>query len=678
VEHHILTEVLLLLLAAVVILTAFRRLRLPSVLGYLVVGLLAGPVGLGIVPSEDQALLAEFGVVFLLFSLGLEFSLPRVIAMKREVFGLGGLQVVLTTAVFGLGAWQAGLGPGVAIVVGGALALSSTALVIKQLSDQLEWSSPHGHLATGILLFQDLAAVPLLALIPMLAATEAPYSALDVILALVQGALVLAAVLAAGRWLLRPLFHEIAGAHVPEIFTLAVLMVVLGAAWATSAVGLSLALGAFLAGMLISETEFQHHVEADIRPFRDVLLGLFFVTIGMRLDLRVLVDEAALMAVLLAGLLVVKALIVTLIARRFADDWRVAARTGLAVAQGGEFGLAMISLAVGSAILEPQTAQPVLAALVLSMLVSPFVIRYNAQLTGRIRSASGPPLDELEQEAHATGLIAAREHVVICGYGRVGQNVARLLEEEGFEYIALDLDPGRVRRARKAGSPVFYGDAGQTEILQRVGLAQANAVVVSFPDPPRAVVIVRAIRSLRPEVPILVRTPDDGSLEPLHEAGASVVVPESIESSLILSAHALNLLSVPLPRIIRRINDIRGNRYLELRQVFPKDGAKRGADRRAFKERLGTVSIPPGAYAIGRSLESLALAEADVTVNALRRDGIAGRQPGPDTIVREGDVLVLYGSLDALGRAEARLLTGDGLHRDRDGDAGASEPDRGT
>jgi CPA2 family monovalent cation:H+ antiporter-2 len=662
-KHPIFTEILTLLLATVVILTVFRRLRLPSVLGYLVVGLLAGPVGFGVVPSEDQALLAEFGVVFLLFSLGLEFSLPRVVAMKREVFGLGGLQVLLTTALFGLGAWHSGLGLGVAIVVGGALALSSTALVIKQLSDQLEWGRPHGHLATGILLFQDLAAVPLLALIPMLAATEAPYTTLDVVLALVPGALVLAAVLAAGRSLLRPLLQEIAGAHVPEIFTLAVLLVVLGAAWATSAVGLSLALGAFLAGMLISETEYQHHVEADIRPFRDVLLGLFFVTIGMRLNLWVLVEEAALMALLLAGLLIAKALVVTAIARRFANDWRVAARTGLAVAQGGEFGLALISLAASSEILAPQTAQPVLAALVLSMLVSPFVIRYNAQLTDRIRSAADKPLAELEQESRATGLIATREHVVVCGFGRVGQNVARLLEEEGFEYIALDLDPGRVRRARKAGSPVFYGDAGKVEILERVGLAQAIAVVISFPDPPRAVATVAAIRSLRGDVPILVRTPDDSCFDSLNEAGASVVVPESIESSLILSAHALNLLAVPLPRIIQRINEIRGNRYLELRQVFPKDGAARTADTYAFKERLGTVLIPPGAFAIGRRLDEFELGETGVMVNALRRDGITGRQPTLDAVVKEGDVLVLYGSPDGLSRAEARLLIGDSRHR---------------
>jgi CPA2 family monovalent cation:H+ antiporter-2 len=297
------------------------------------------------------------------------------------------------------------------------------------------------------------------------------------------------------------------------------------------------------------------------------------------------------------------------------------------------------------------------------MLLSPFVIRYNAQLTGRIRSASGNPLDELEQEARATGLIATREHVIICGFGRVGQNVARLLEEEGFEYIALDLDPGRVRRARKAGSPVFYGDAGQAEILERVGLAQANAVVVSFPDPPRAVVIVRAIRSLRREVPILVRTPDESCFDSLQEAGASVVVPESIESSLILSAHALNLLEVPLPRIIRRINEIRGNRYFELRQVVPKDSAARRMDAYAFKERLGTVSIPPGAFAVGRRLDELNLAEAGVMVNALRREGITGRQPTPTAVVKEGDVLVLYGRLHGLAQAEARLLVGDGAYR---------------
>jgi CPA2 family monovalent cation:H+ antiporter-2 len=658
VEYEILAEVLALLLAAVVILALCRRLRLPPVLGYLVVGLVAGPVGLGIVPTEDQALLAEFGVVFLLFSLGLEFSLPRVIAMKREVFGLGGLQVALTTLVLGLSAWLLGLGPGVSVVVGGALALSSTALVIKQLSDQLELSSLHGRLATGILLFQDIAAVPFLVLIPLLAAGDTPYTVLDVPTAILEGALVVVAVLLAGRWLLRPLFHEIARTHVPELFTLAVLLVALGAAWATHAVGLSLALGAFLAGMMLSETEYQHQVQADIRPFRDVLLGLFFITIGMRLDPGVLLREAGLAAGLVVVLIGGKAILVAVMARRFAGQWRAAARTGLAVAQGGEFGLALMSLAASAAIIAPEVAQPVLAALIVSMLVSPLVIRSNSDLTAWMESGDTPTLAELDQEMRATHSLANRDHVVICGYGRVGQNVARLLEEEGFEYIALDLDSVRVRRARQAGDPVHYGDAAKAEILERVGLAHATVVVISFSDPLYAVRVVKTVRAFREDVPILVRTPDDAYFNLLQKTGASVIVPESVESSLILSAYALNLLSVPLPRIIRKLERIRRHRYGELRRIFPKEAARHLDETHALREQLSTVALPPGAHAVGRSLGELKLAEAEVMVDAIRRDGITGPQPIPNTRLQEGDVVVLYGTPEALERGETILLTG--------------------
>ena len=657
-EYQILAEVLMLLLAAVIILFLFRRLRLPPVLGYLVVGVVVGPIGLGIVATDDQALLAEFGIVFLLFTLGLEFSLSRVIAMKREVFGLGGLQVALTTVLCGLVASWLGLGPGISVVIGGALALSSTALVIKQLTDQLELSSPHGRLATGILLFQDIAAVPLLVLVSLLAAGGREFNVLDVLQALLEGTLAVVFVLLAGRWLLRPLFREIARTHVPEHFTLAVLLVVLGAAWATHAAGLSLALGAFLAGMMLSETEFRHQVEADIRPFRDVLLGLFFITIGMRLDIGFLFREAGLVAGLVVALIGGKAILVTVIARGFAGNWRDAARTSLAVAQGGEFGLALISLASSVAIISAALAQPVLAALILSMLISPLVIRANSDLTAWMERGDAAAIAELDQELRATRSLAKRDHVVICGYGRVGQNVARLLEGEGFEFIALDLDPGRVRRARQAGDPVYYGDAAKADILARIGLAHANAVVISFSDPLYAVRIVETVRRFREDVPIIVRTRDDAYFDLLQQTGASVIVPESIESSLILSAYALNVLSVPLSRIVRTIERVRGHRYGKLRQVFPKDAARYLDETHALREQLSTVAVPQGAHAVGRTLAELKLAEAEVMVNAIRRDGITGREPLPDTELREGDVVVLFGTPEALERGESILLNG--------------------
>ncbi|MBT8103144.1 MAG: monovalent cation:proton antiporter-2 (CPA2) family protein [Gammaproteobacteria bacterium] len=657
-EYQILAQVLMLLLAAVVILFLFRRLRLPTVLGYLVVGVVVGPIGLGIVPTDDQALLAEFGIVFLLFTLGLEFSWSRVVAMKREVFGLGGMQVALTTLAFGLLASWMGFGPGISVVIGGSLALSSTALVIKQLSDQLELSNPHGRLATGILLFQDIAAVPLLVLVSLLAADGVEYDVLDVPKALLEGALAIIFVLLAGRWLLRPAFREIARTHVPEHFTLAVLLVALGAAWATYAAGLSLALGAFLAGMMLSETEFRHQVEADIRPFRDLLLGLFFITIGMRLDFGFLVRDAELVVGLAAALIAGKAILVTGIARGFADNWRDAARTSLAVAQGGEFGLALITLASGAAIITPAATQAILAALVLSMLISPLIIRTNSDLTSWLASSDATAVALLNREMQATGSLAKRDHVVICGYGRVGQNVARLLQKEGFEFIALDLEPGRVRRARQAGDPVYYGDAAKAEILANIGLPHANAVVISFSDALYAVRVVETVRRFREDVPILVRTRDDAYFDLLQQTGASVIVPESIESSLILSAYAMNVLQVPLPRIIRTIERVRSHRYGELRQIFPKEAARHLDETHAMRERLSSIALPPGAHAVGRTLAELRLADAQVMVNAIRRDGITGRQPLPESELRAGDVVVLFGTPEALERGETILLNG--------------------
>jgi CPA2 family monovalent cation:H+ antiporter-2 len=292
------------------------------------------------------------------------------------------------------------------------------------------------------------------------------------------------------------------------------------------------------------------------------------------------------------------------------------------------------------------------------MLISPFIIRANSDLTAWMKSGDAGAIAELDQELRATRSIAKRDHVVICGYGRVGQNVARLLEEEGLEFIALDLEPGRIRRARQAGDPVYYGDAAKADILARIGLAHANAVVISFSDPLYAVRIVETVRGFREDVPILVRTRDDAYFDLLQQTGATVIVPESIESSLMLSAYALNLLSVPLPRIIRTIQRVRDHRYGELRQVFPKEAARHLDATHAMRQQLGAVAVPPGAHAVGRTLAELQLVDAEVIVNAIRRGGITGREPLPDTVLREGDVVVLFGTPEALEHSESILLNG--------------------
>jgi len=657
-EYHVLDDVLWLLAGSVLVVLALKRANLPPILGYLVVGMAVGPAALGLVDSaEDTRLLAEFGVVFLLFTLGLEFSLPRMMVMKAEVFVLGSAQVVLTALVAGTAGWFLGLAPGAAVVLGGVMAMSSTAIVIKQLTEQLELGRTHGRLAVGVLLFQDLAIVPFLVLIPALGNGDATYSLLDALFAMAKGAASVVIVLLAGRFLLRPLFHEIGRARIAELFTLTVLLVVLGAAWATHAVGLSFALGAFLAGMMLAETEYRHQVEMDIRPFRDVLLGLFFITVGMLVDFRRLYEQFALISLLVVLLVIGKAALTTLLSRKLAGNWEDACRSALVTAQGGEFGLALLTLALKDDVLPPGAGEPLLAAIVVGMTLSPFLIRHNAELASRMFGA-GERAGEPVTDDMVVSSVAAREHVLICGFGRVGQNVARILDDENHEYIAVDLDPYRVRTARQAGDPVYFGDAGRPDILSAVGLENASIVVISFADPLVALRIVRSIRELRRDVPILVRTQDDSYLDELQEAGATAVVPETLEASLTLVSHVLALLDIPASRISRRMQGIRDHRYSVLRNIFRREDARRIDETHSLREELKTVSLPAGAYAVGRRLGELKLSDAGISVTALRREGIVGHLPASDTDLKKGDVLVLYGTPEALEQAESLLLWG--------------------
>jgi monovalent cation:H+ antiporter-2, CPA2 family len=650
--------VLVLLAAVVAVVAAMRRLRLPPLLGYLAVGMALGPHAFGVVrDSATTSFLAELGVVFLLFTLGLEFSLPRMIAMRGEVLGLGALQVGLTTLAAAALAAAAGAAPPVAIVIGGAVSMSSTAIVVQQLTEQAEINRSHGRLALSILLFQDLVFVLFLALATATVAGRGGFTPRDAAIALGKAAVALIVVLGAGRWLARPLFFEIARHRSQELFTLAVLLVALSAAWITHAVGLSLALGAFLAGMLLAETEYRHQVEAVIRPFRDVLLGLFFITIGMLLDLALLGREFLLVSTLVLGLFILKALVVALVARRYADSWFKSLRAGLVVGAGGEFGFALLALLVQNGI-EAPISQPLLAAVTLSMLLSPLVIRHNKRIARLLLGESGPALTALAREAAADAALAGREHVILCGYGRVGQNVGRLLERQGHEYIAIDVDPARVRAARQAGDPVVFGDSADEQVLRSVGIDAASVVVVTFADPAIAVGIVRVVRRLRAAVPVLVRTADDSALEELQRAGATEVVPETFEASLMLVSHVLLFLDTPMSTIVRMVGAIRAERYGVLRNVFRLPDAELPDAEETQREELRTVVLPPGAWAVGHTLGEVRGRGAEVQFSAVRREGIVGRDPAPSTVLREGDVVVIFGLPESLEHAEAVLLAG--------------------
>jgi monovalent cation:H+ antiporter-2, CPA2 family len=655
-----LLQILILLAASLCVVAGVRKLALPAILGYLVVGMLLGPHALSLaVDNETTELLADFGVVFLVFTLGLEFSLPRLVAMRWEVLGIGGAQVVVTTGIIAAGAITLfGVAPEVAIVIGGAVAMSSTAIIISQLTEQSENNRTHGRLAVAICLFQDLSFPLFLALVSALAGGGASADATHVIGAVGMAVLALLLVLAAGRWLLRPLFLAIAAVRSAELFSLAVLLAVLASAWATHAVGLSLALGAFLAGMMLAETEFRHQIEATIRSYREVLLGLFFITVGMLLDVRLLFRDLPLVIAILAGMLVLKSAVVAVVAKPVTKSWFKSLRTGVVVGQGGEFGFALLTLLLRRELADPAVVQPLLAATVLSMVASPLLIRHNRRITRAILSESGPPHTEAMREARVALAAAERDHVVICGFGRVGQNIARVLEQTGFEYIALDLDPYRIRAGRQAGDPVMYGDAGQVKVLENVGVAQASCVVITFAGPEVALRILRSVRELRSDVPVLVRTQDDSRLEELQAAGATEVVPETFEASLMLLSHLLLLLKLPVSRVIRTVNEIRSHRYGMLRQYFRAADAEILDDTHAFREELHSVILPPHAWAVGKTVADLADRGSKAAVSAVRRDGIVGREPGLDTLFKVGDVVVVCGTPEAVEHAETLLLMG--------------------
>ena len=656
----ILLQILILLAGSVAVLTLVRRFALPPILGYLVVGMILGPNALGLASdAEAVQLLAEIGVVFLVFTLGLEFSLARMVAMKREVLGIGGLQMLFTSAAFGAAARALGAEPAVAIVIGGALAMSSTAIVVRQLGEQLEINRTHSRLAVGVLLFQDLAFAPFLALATSIRAASDVLNPAWLLGMVGRAVIALLLVLVLGRWLFRPLFREIARHRSTETFTLTVLFVALSSAWATHALGLSMALGAFLAGMLLSETEFRHQTEAVIKPFQDILLGLFFVSVGMLLDLRLLIGQLPLVLLMLAALLVVKAVLVFGIVRQFVPNSRKALRTGIVVCMGGEFGFALLTLLLKGRMVDPGLVQGLLTTVALSMLLGPLVVRYNGRIADFLLRRRKPDTSEVALETAATRELARREHVIICGFGRVGQNLARVLEKRGFEYIALDLDPFRVRDARQAGDPVVYGDASEPEVLRALGVEHASVVVVSFGSADSALRIVRAVRRLRGDVPVLVRTEDDSRLDALQAAGATEVVPEIFETSLSLVSHVLLFLKVPAREVLETTDDIRHDRYSILRSVFRRrDARSLDDDQHAMRQQLRTVVLPPGAVAVGRTIGELGMDKGDVVVTALRREGIVGRDPDPGTRLREGDVLVLWGSPEDLERGENRLLMG--------------------
>ena len=630
----------------------FRRFNLPPVLGYLFVGSVIGPHALNLMNDMHRAeYLAEFGVVFLMFSIGLEFSLPKLFAMKRIVFGLGLLQVVVSMALisglimlFGV-SWQLG------IALGGVFAMSSTAVLTKLLVERMQLDSPHGRDIMGVLLFQDLAVVPLLVIIPSL--TQPPEK-LAVLLgvALLKAIVVLALILVFGQHLMRKWFHFVARAKSSEVFVLNVLLITLSLATITELAGLSLALGAFVAGMLISETEYKLQVEEDIKPFRDVLMGLFFVTIGVKLNVHLVVGLWWQVLLALLALLLIKSLVVGLLSWRLGATPGNAIRSGLWLCAGGEFGFVLL----GEIIHLPREIQQVaLTVLVLSMLIAPFIVQYSERIVVRF-VASEWMIRSMQLTKIAAQSMGSEKHAIICGFGRNGQYLARFLAQEGIHYMALDLDPDRIREAVAGDENVAYGDVGRKESLLAAGLMRASVIIVTVSDTQLSERVLHHVQELRPDLPVVVRALDERDMERLTRAGATEVVPEALEGSLMLASHAMVLVGVPLNRVLKRVRQTRSQRYSLLRGFYRGISDRDRDEEDEQQPRLHTVLLVPGAAAIGQTLNNLDLDALGCEVSAIRRRGIRALEPAPETLLEEGDAVIVLGSPAVVTAAEQRLL----------------------
>jgi CPA2 family monovalent cation:H+ antiporter-2 len=568
-----LEEILVFLVAAVCIVPLFRWFKSSAVLGYLAAGLLVGPHALGFIQNPDSVLLlAEFGVVFLLFTIGLELSIERLKLLRHYVFGLGATQVFLTALLIGGGLYLAGLSVEAALVVGSGLALSSTAFVIQMLVERGEMVARYGRVSFSILLFQDLAIVPLLALMPLLGAPESSLG-VAVGLAVLKAVAVVAAAVFIGRRVLRPLYRVIAGAHLQELFVAVTLLVVLGAGWLMAQVGISMALGAFLAGLLLSETEYRHQVEADIRPFKGLLLGLFFMAVGMSIDLPLVAREWLFLVVAVAGLLALKTLLTTGFCLLFRLPVDVALRVGPLLAQGGEFGFVLVGGAMLRGLLDPDTGQLVLALVALSMAATPAMDWLGARLARMAAPIPGSNLGALKEEAEEVA-----GHVIIAGFGRVGQTVARVVASCGLPYIALDMDHGRVARGRAAGLPLYYGDASRVEVLEAAGVDRAKAAVITIDRARESSLAVAALHQRMPELPIFVRSHDMTHAHELEAEGATAVVPETVEASLQLGGILLSAVGVGTDDITRVTNELRNGNYALLGDLV-ESGGERDAGR---------------------------------------------------------------------------------------------------
>ncbi|GLR70818.1 cation:proton antiporter [Agaribacter marinus] len=647
-------SILVLMIISTGLIWIFKRLSLPPILAYLVAGILIGPELLNFFSNNIDAmhLAGEVGIVFLLFTLGLEFSLAKMLAMRHLVFGVGAGQMLLTTTFFAAIAMFLGQNISAAIVMGAMLALSSTAIVIKTINEQGRLNTSRSQLAISVLLFQDVAVVPFLIVIPLLASSGDTSITIAILLALLKGVVVIAVLLAAGRWLLPRLFNEIASAKTDELFVQTTIVVALLAAGVTYAAGLSMALGAFLAGMMLSESQYRHQIEADIRPFRDILMGLFFITVGMQVNLTVVTQNWHWILLCLLIIIVVKVLLVKAAAYFYhankADAWAA----GVKLAQIGEFSFVLAALAFENGVISEYLSSMLISIGLVSMAITPWLIDKSDWLAMKLTMQVEPNVEPIFT-AHGN-----KPNVLILGYGRVGQSIGRMLKLEGLGYSVIDSDPVRVHETRAAGESIFFGDAGNKAILEKAHIHDVSLTIVTFDEHTKAISVISAIKHLNADMQVIVRTRKDYNAKALYDAGALQVVPEVQEGSLMLISQVLHYSGLPMSRILKRIRNERKKGYVHMHGFFPGETTEITFDSKDKLEFKHAVVIAEGAYAVGKQLHMLDIVKKRVQVVSLRRDNQDFDNPSMATVLAENDVLIISGKPRRVERVEKHILDG--------------------
>ena len=649
----LLQDLLLLLLASVPIAFIFHRLRLPTIVGFMITGVLIGPHGLGLIKDvEAIEVLAEIGVALLLFTIGLEFSLRRLLEMKRLVLLGGGLQVVTTTLVVTGVARLFGRPVNEAVFFGFIFALSSTAIVLKSYIDRAEIDAPHGRAGVGILLFQDLSIVPMMLLIPILSAREGVSAGrITVTLGIAVGTIVF--IFFTAKTLVPYLLHHIVRLRSPEVFIISVVLLSLGTSWLTLQVGLSLALGAFIAGLVLSESEYSHQIVADILPFRDVFNSLFYMSIGMLLSLSTLNSNALIVLTWVVALTVGKALLVLAVVRLLGYSLRVSTMTALGLAQIGEFSFILAKAGLSQGLLTELDYQRFLAASILSMIAAPFLIKAAPRIGYAVQSLVSPgSLLEPSVIGFDQSEPDMRRHVIIIGYGVNGRNLAKVLRRTRVPYLVMELNAEVVREARAQDERIIYGDATRKEVLHHIGLEQARILVLAISDPTASRHTVWLARQMNPTIHIIVRTRYMSAMSDLRELGADEVIPEEFETSIEIFSRVLREYGLAQHVIQRQVAGIRSEGYQMLRTpALPLIDMDEIAE--AFKTAsTETLLVEADSFAVGKTIGELGLRKkTGVSIIAITRAGQTEINPGPETQIKAEDVLVLLGEAEQIDMA---------------------------